>query len=49
MHGIEATYELQRGTGVTQENIEEKNTELKDITFPNEAIADKLMADIIDA
>ncbi len=49
VHWLYATYELQRGTWVSSENIAEKNDELKQMDFPNEQIVDSLVNDIIES
>ena len=42
-----AKYFLEKGTGVSSENIREKNTQLKEREFPSADIADTLMKDVI--
>ncbi len=43
------TYELETGTGVDKDNIEEKNDELKEEEFPTIEIVDDLIKDILQA
>jgi hypothetical protein len=43
------TYELETGTGVDKDTIEDKNTELKEKSFPTIEIVDDLMKDILTA
>lgn len=47
VHGFYGTYELERGSGVTSENIAEKNDALKEQEFPSIEIVDDLMKDIV--
>ena len=47
--GLYGTYELETGTGVDKDSIEEKNTELKEEDFPTIEIVDDLMKDILQA
>lgn len=44
------TYDIQTGTGVTKDNIAEKNTELKELndTFSNVSLVDGLFKDIVN-
>lgn len=49
VHGFYGTYELEKGTGVTSENIAEKNNELKEQEFPSIEIVDDLMRDIVNS
>lgn len=49
VHNYYATYELERWSWVTSENIAEKNTELKDKVFENIDIVDGLMRDVINS
>jgi len=44
-----STYELETGTGVDSENIQEKNNELKEKDFPTIEIVDDLVKDILQA
>ncbi len=48
-NGFYGTYELERGTGVDSENIQEKNAELGEKEFPNTQIVDTLMRDILQS
>lgn len=43
------TYELETGTWIDKDNIEEKNNELKEEEFPTIEIVDDLMKDILQA
>lgn len=47
-HSLYTTYEVQSGTGVTKDNISDKNTELKEIndTLQNVALVDSLVKTI---
>jgi len=47
--GFYTTYELETGTGVDSENIQEKNNELKEKDFPTIEIVDDLVRDILQA
>ncbi len=49
VHGLYGTYQIDTGTGVTKENISDKNTELKEQadSFPSIAIVDRLMREIV--
>ncbi len=46
-HGLYATYELETGTGISKENIAEKNTEFKTREFLSLEVVDDLMKDIV--
>ena len=43
------TYELETGTGIDKDNIEEKNDDLKEKDFPTIEIVDDLIKDILQA
>lgn len=47
--GLYSTYELETGTWVNSDTIQEKNTELKDTDFPTIEIVDDLIKDILQA
>lgn len=47
--GLYGVYELERWSGVTNENIAEKNTELKEQEFPSLEVVDGLMRDIVNS
>ena len=48
VHGFYGVYELETGTGVTSENIADKNNELKLREFPSLDIVDDLIKDIVN-
>ncbi len=48
-HSFYGTYELERGTGITKDTIQEKNTQLKDQVFPTIEVVDDLMRDIVNS
>ena len=49
IHGFYGSYELEKWTDVTSENIADKNTLLKDQEFPSIEIVDDLMKDIVNS
>lgn len=49
VHGFYGTYELEKWSGVTSENIAEKNTLLKEQEFPSLEIVDDLLKDIVNS
>ena len=46
-HGLLASYELERGTGVNKDTLQEKNSLLKEESFPAVEVVDSLMRDIV--
>lgn len=42
-HGLLASYELERGTGVNKDTLQEKNSLLKEESFPAVEVVDSLM------
>jgi len=46
-HNLYGVYELETGTGVTQDTIAEKNNELKEREFSSLEVVDMLMRDIV--
>lgn len=49
IHGFYGIYELEKWSGVTSENIADKNTELKDQEFPSIEVVDDLLKDIVNS
>lgn len=49
IHGFYGIYELERWTGVTSDNIADKNNELKEQEFPSIEVVDGLMRDIVNS
>lgn len=49
VHGFYGIYELEKGTGVTSENIADKNNALKEQDFPSIEVVDDLMKDIVNS
>lgn len=47
-HGLFGSFELETGTGITKDTIQEKNTQLKDENFPVLEVVDDLMRDIVN-
>ncbi|MDA9129313.1 hypothetical protein N9J72_02450 [Candidatus Gracilibacteria bacterium] len=48
-NGFYGTYELERGTGVSQDDVAAKNTELRDTPFESTSVVDGLMRDIVNS